>query len=144
MVLAAAELTVDDEHGDAFLSHPSSRCTRLPPARHESVVVTTDEIYGSGALTDLETRLIDRFSPPLRPEQVQRCLNDAIARFATARIQAYRLVLTERAATDRLRLAVAQQPSRDNNAPSRLDPQPPREPVRLGARAPRPPGCELP
>jgi hypothetical protein len=69
--------------------------------------VTTDEIYGSGALTDLETRLIDRFSPPLRPEQVQRCLFDAIASFATARIQAFLPVLIERAATDRLRMAVA-------------------------------------
>lgn len=106
--------------------------------------MSTDKLDRSGALIDVETRLIAMFCPPLRPEQVQRCLNDAIARFATARIQAYRLVLTERAATDRLRLAVAQQPSRDDNTPSRLDPQPPREPARLGARAPRPPGCELP
>jgi hypothetical protein len=69
--------------------------------------VSTDELYGSAALIDLETRLIARFSPPLRPEEVQRCLIDAVASLATARIQTYLPVLIERAATDRLRLALA-------------------------------------
>jgi hypothetical protein len=69
--------------------------------------MSTDELYGSAALIDLETRLIAKFSPPLRPEEVQRCLIDAVASLATSRIQVYLPVLIERAATDRLRLAVA-------------------------------------
>jgi hypothetical protein len=69
--------------------------------------VSTDELYGSAALIDLEARLIAKFSPPLRPEEVQRYLIDAVASLATSRIQVYLPVLIERAATDRLRLAVA-------------------------------------
>ena len=69
--------------------------------------MTTDDLYGSGALIGLEARLIATFSPPLRPEQVQRCLFDAVARFGTVRIDTYLPVLIERAATRRLRLAIA-------------------------------------
>jgi hypothetical protein len=58
-------------------------------------------------LPDLEARLIARFSPPLRPEAVQRCLGDVIAHFDTARVKTYLAVLIERRATDRLRAAVA-------------------------------------
>jgi hypothetical protein len=54
-------------------------------------------------LDRLETRLMARFSPPLRPELVQRCLIDCRAMFESARVRTYVTLLTERAATDRLR-----------------------------------------
>ena len=79
--------------------------------------MSTDDLYGSGAQRGLEARLIATFSPPLRPEQVQRCLLDAAARFGDARIQTYLPVLIERSATDRLRSAVTQGPCRDDRTP---------------------------
>jgi hypothetical protein len=64
------------------------------------------DLYESGKLDDLEARLIDRFSPPLRPEQVQRCLVDTIARLNDARVSTYLPVLIERAVTDQLQAEV--------------------------------------
>jgi hypothetical protein len=60
----------------------------------------------SGELRGLEQRLVARFSPPLRAEEVERCLVECAARFDGAPVRTYLSVLIERAATDRLRIAV--------------------------------------
>jgi hypothetical protein len=57
-------------------------------------------------LTRLEQRLLARFSPPLPPEHVRRCLRDVTARFETAAVRTYLGVLIERAAVDELRATV--------------------------------------
>ncbi len=57
----------------------------------------------SRKLEHLEAQLIATFSPPLRPEEVQRCLFDCAARYESARVRVYLPVLIERDATKRLR-----------------------------------------
>jgi hypothetical protein len=57
----------------------------------------------SRTLEHLETRLIAMFSPPRRPEEVQRCLFDCAARYESARVRLYLPVLIERDATKCLR-----------------------------------------
>ena len=59
----------------------------------------------SGKLRGVEARLIARFSPPLRPEDVQRCLLETIVSFQDARVRTYLSVLVERVAADRLQAA---------------------------------------
>ncbi len=43
------------------------------------------------------------FCPPLRAEEVQRCLIDCVANYESARVRSYLPVLIEREATKRLR-----------------------------------------
>jgi hypothetical protein len=50
----------------------------------------------------VEARLVARFSPPLPPEAVKRCVLDCAAMFEGARVRTYLPVLIERAAADRL------------------------------------------
>jgi hypothetical protein len=57
----------------------------------------------SHKLEHLEARLIAMFSPPLRPEEVQRCLIDSVARYESARVGQYLPLLIERDTTQRLR-----------------------------------------
>ena len=57
----------------------------------------------SRKLEHLEAQLIARFSPPLRAEEVQRCLIDCVARYESAPVRLYLPVLIERDATERLR-----------------------------------------
>jgi hypothetical protein len=54
----------------------------------------------------LETTLLARFSPPLRPETVQHCLDECIALFELSTVRNYLAILIERTATDRLRAEV--------------------------------------
>jgi hypothetical protein len=56
----------------------------------------------SRQLEGLEVKLIARFSPPLRPEEVQRCLLDCVAAYESASIRSYLPLLIERDATTRL------------------------------------------
>ena len=51
----------------------------------------------------LEAQLIARFSPPLEPEDVRRCLSECVASYESARVRSYLPVLVEREATRRLR-----------------------------------------
>ena len=51
----------------------------------------------------LEARLIVEFSPPLRPEDVQRCLVACVTKYQSATVHNYLSVLIEREAHDRLR-----------------------------------------
>ena len=67
---------------------------------------TSCELFESGKLRDLETRLVRRFSPPLRPEHVQRCLVETVMRFEDAPVRAYLPVLIERAAITQLEASV--------------------------------------
>jgi hypothetical protein len=60
-----------------------------------------------GELWDLEAQLIARFSPPLRPEAVQRCLCDVVAHYDAARVRTYVAALIERRATEQLQAAAA-------------------------------------
>jgi hypothetical protein len=57
-------------------------------------------------LARLEQRLIDRFSPPLPPDQVRRAVLEATARFDTAVVRTYLPLLIERDAVTRLRAAL--------------------------------------
>ena len=50
----------------------------------------------------LETQLVAEFSPPLRPEEVQRCLIGCVTRYQSATVSNYLSVLVEREARDRL------------------------------------------
>ena len=59
---------------------------------------------------DLEERLIARFSPPLRPDEVRRCLAQCAVSYQDARVRTYLPILIERNAVDRL-LAVVRQAS---------------------------------
>ena len=52
----------------------------------------------------LEARLIAEFSPPLRPDEVQRCVAEAAVGFQDARVTTYLPILIERAAVERLRV----------------------------------------
>ena len=63
-------------------------------------------LSGRNELVHLERRLMERFCPPLRPDEVDRCLAECTARFEGARVRAYLSVLIERAANERLRTAV--------------------------------------
>ena len=57
-------------------------------------------------LDRLEAQLVHKFSPPLRHEDVERCLVSCIAMFESAPVRMYLPLLIERAATDRLRAEV--------------------------------------
>ena len=61
------------------------------------------DLLESRELKHLEVQLIAAFSPPLRPEEVQRCLIDCVARFESARVRQYVPLLIERNARQRLR-----------------------------------------
>jgi hypothetical protein len=52
----------------------------------------------AGELTHVETRLLEKFVPPLRPEDVRRCLLTATERHESARVRTYLTILVERAA----------------------------------------------
>jgi len=73
------------------------------------VTVPTSAIATSAHLLDLadferlEARLIVEFSPPLRPEDVQRCLVACVTKYQSATVHNYLSVLIEREAHDRLR-----------------------------------------
>jgi hypothetical protein len=56
----------------------------------------------SRKLEHLEAQLIARFSPPLRAEEVERCLIDCVASYVSAPVRLYLPVLIERDATERL------------------------------------------
>ncbi len=62
-------------------------------------------------LGDLEKRLIARFSPPLRPDEVQGCLAEVARGHEEARIRTYLALLIERAAVDRLQAIVRRRTS---------------------------------
>ena len=57
-------------------------------------------------LDRLQAQLLERFSPPVRPEDVERCLHSCMAMFESARVRTYLMLLIERATTDRLRAEV--------------------------------------
>jgi hypothetical protein len=95
MVLAPGAVKRDDGQGD------------------RSAQASTDHLEVSD-MARVEARLVDRFCPPLRAEEVQRCLYEVIVRFQDAPVRTYLSVLIERAATDHLRAAVS-----DRQAPQR-------------------------
>ena len=69
-----------------------------------STATRTDiESLESRKFRHLEARLLAEFSPPLRPEDVQRCLIDRLATYESARVRAYVPVLVEREVTELLR-----------------------------------------
>jgi hypothetical protein len=66
-------------------------------------IATSGRFYDHADLERLEARLIVEFSPPLRPEEVQRCLVACVTKYQTATVHNYLTVLIEREARDRLR-----------------------------------------
>jgi hypothetical protein len=64
--------------------------------------VTVHDRQPSLQVGALQARLMARFTPPLRPEQVERALADAVAALQDAPVRMYLPVLIERAATRRL------------------------------------------
>jgi len=58
-------------------------------------------------LCQLEARLVAQYVPPLTRMDVVRAIDAALARFDTASVRTYVLVLVERIATDRLRAILA-------------------------------------
>jgi hypothetical protein len=71
------------------------------------VSVIVIDVHESGELRHIETRLIERFSPPLRREEVERCFLEAVAAYQDAPVRTYLGVLVERLAVDRLRTAIS-------------------------------------
>jgi hypothetical protein len=69
-----------------------------------------DEPDALQELDGLEERLIARFSPPLRPDDVKRCLARSAASFRDARVRIHLPILVERAAVEQLQ-AIARQAS---------------------------------
>jgi hypothetical protein len=59
-------------------------------------------------LGDLEDRLIARFSPAVRPEDVRRCVAQIAVGYDDARVRTYLAILIERGASERLQALVRQ------------------------------------
>ena len=72
---------------------------------------TLVDAYAAGELGDVEARLMVRFAPPLRPEEVQRHLREALGSFEEAAVRIYLPILVERATARRLEAAVAARPA---------------------------------
>ena len=64
-------------------------------------VMEIDSLRGND-LARIEAQLLKKFSPPLRPEEVERCLVSCITMFESAPVRNYLTLLIQRAATDRL------------------------------------------
>jgi hypothetical protein len=56
----------------------------------------------AGGLSRVEGRLIAKFVPPLRPEDVRRCVQAAASRYDSARVPTYLTILIERTASELL------------------------------------------
>jgi hypothetical protein len=67
--------------------------------------VTTTDPLEANEVAQVERRLIAELSPVVRPEEVQRCVFDVVARFDSATIRKYVPLLVERIARERLRAA---------------------------------------
>ena len=78
--------------------------------------MTLADSYAAGQLDDVEERLLVRFCPPLRPDEVQRHLVEVIGAFEHARVRTYLPILVERAAARRLEAAAAT--ARGRSAPA--------------------------
>jgi hypothetical protein len=61
-------------------------------------------------LAHVERRLIAEFSPSVPTEQVRRLLEEAVGRFAAARVRRYVPLLVEKAARQQLRAAYRARP----------------------------------
>ena len=66
------------------------------------------EPYEPQPFGDIEERLIARFSPPLPPDVVRRCLSQSAVSYQDARVRTYLHILIERAAVERLQAIVRQ------------------------------------
>jgi len=64
---------------------------------------TDNDSLQSLNLEHLEAQLIAKFSPPLRPEEIQRCRIDCVASYESAIVCAYLPLLMKRDTTERLR-----------------------------------------
>ena len=58
-------------------------------------------------VAQVERRLIAELGPAVRPEEVQRCVRDVVARFDAATVRRYVPLLVERIARERLHAAQA-------------------------------------
>ena len=59
-------------------------------------------------LGDLEERLIARFSPAVRPDDIRRCVAQIAVGYEDARVRTYLAILIERGAQERLQAIVRQ------------------------------------
>ncbi len=81
-----------------------------PGSRWSSVKVSAPDRPERQMLGDLEERLIARFSPAVRPEDVRRCVAQIVAGYEGARVRTYLAILIERGARERLQAIVRQGP----------------------------------
>jgi hypothetical protein len=84
---------------------PVPHSVGLRPGSVRSATTRTDPLEAH-EMAQVEQRLIAELSPAIRPEEVQRCVRDVIARFAAATIRTYVSLLVERIARDELKLAL--------------------------------------
>ena len=103
-------MTVTEQRWDA----PAPRVA----SGHQDIGRTLADCYEAGELHDVEERLIARFCPPLRPEEVQRRLVESMAAFEDARVRTYLPILVERAAARRLQLVASSQPPASPHPPA--------------------------
>jgi len=78
--------------------------SRVRVAAVTATIATAARELGFAGLEWLEARLMDEFSPPLRPERVQRCLVACVTRYQSAAVDTYVPLLIERDARRQLRV----------------------------------------
>jgi hypothetical protein len=69
--------------------------------------VTLLDPLEANEVAQVERRLIAELTPAVRPEEVQRCVRDVVARFDAATVRRYVPLLVERIARERLQAAQA-------------------------------------
>jgi len=69
--------------------------------------VTLLDPLEANEVAQVERRLIAELGPAVRPEEVQRCVRDVVARFDAATVRRYVPLLVERIARERLHAAQA-------------------------------------
>ena len=74
-----------------------------PVAVPNGAIPVTAPVLSHAELKRLEKRLMLEFSPPLQPEEVQRCLVASVTRYRSATVHNFLSILIEREAHDRLR-----------------------------------------
>jgi hypothetical protein len=80
------------------------RASRVRVAAPTAAMAMVAREASLASLEWLEARLMDEFSPPLRPEGVQRCLFACVTRYQSVAVDTYVPLLIERDARRQLRV----------------------------------------
>ena len=81
-----------------------SSVSRVRVTAPTAAIAIAAKVPGFAGLEELETHLMDEFSPPLRPEEVQRCLVACVTKYQSAAVQNYVPLLIARETRRQLRV----------------------------------------